>query len=208
MKIIALIDRYKMWILIITVGCIIALIVGVIILYNFRNNNQVGNEPPVNNTERTSQNYKIIPMQKTNPGVTTSDVIAQLGQPRSVEDTSLGKQYNYKSASSLRDNQIIINGDTVIYEKIVTANPTEQYPSLSELVSNLGTPEREFTGSEMFGKFLKTYIYASQGFAVRGNEFKDEVMEIQVFVPTTVDGYIEKWGSDLKDYSNHTDHIY
>ena len=112
------------------------------------------------------------------------------------------REFVYNSAFDYRENAIITEDSVAAFKRIIPVNPNDwSSPQISYYQNIYGTPQAEHVGSATYGRFMKTYIYADKGAAVIFNPSTGEVFEIQLFSPVTVDQYLEKWGSDIKDYS-------
>lgn len=142
------------------------------------------------------------PMSKIIIGQTTDQEVQKIANIKSVtQNENNQKVYSLSSTLPARDNQIISQKGIVIFTRTVTLKPDYSYPQLKEY-QNIGKPEQEISGSAYYGKFEKTFIYASKGIAIIANPYNGDVEEIQMFAPMTVDQYIQQWGQDMKTYGD------
>lgn len=105
--------------------------------------------------------------------------------------------FTFNGPFSYRNNEIITRNGVVVYEKNITTDYSLRHPSISDFLNQYGPGEKEILGSKKYGRFAKTYIYASKGFAFIGNPSTDEVDEFQAFLPTTLEEYFKNWGKDI-----------
>lgn len=145
---------------------------------------------------------KLYPLQKTIINITKESEIKNSPDILKVESlTNETRAYYLKSPVSLsRPNKIITEKGIVKYEQVITdeSDPTsDRYATVSRYKVMLGEPNRVIKGSKYYGNYLNTYIYASKGVSLIGNPSTDEVFEIQSYSPTTVEKYIENYGSDI-----------
>lgn len=183
-------------------GTIIFAIFIVLILARFskpQNNTPVVEVPnptafPINHSSST------IPYVKTIIGKTTEEEVKELPNLKEIKQLPDDKtDYLYTTKSKLRNSEIIVKDNLVVFEKSVLISDANTHPTLSPFFEKYGTPEKEVKGSQRYGAFAKTYIYASKGFTLIGNPDTDELLEIHTFYPTTPDQYISLWGSDIKE---------
>lgn len=151
-------------------------------------------QPPSEDVQRRSQSYSAIEIGKT-----TTEEIKVL--PELKGEQVKGNQTEFSFNSGLyTDNKVVAENGVVVFKKIITTDPqTWQHPPLSSYLGAYGSPEAEFTGSNTYGSRFKTYVYPSQGLAFLGNPAPDELYEIHVFEPTTIEQYRLKWGSDINE---------
>lgn len=151
-------------------------------------------KPPSQETIRQEKTYSAIKI-----GETTSEDIKKLPELKSEQVKGNLTEFSFKSAR-FNDNTVITENNIVVFKKIITIDPdTWQHPPLSSYLSAYGSSEAEFTGSNLYGPVFKTYVYPSKGLAFIGNPFPDELYEIQVFEPTTLEVYRSKWGTDINE---------
>lgn len=86
------------------------------------------------------------------------------------------------------------NEGMVVYKKFNTVTESRIHPSLEKYLNLYGTPDVVKKGSTEYGPHQTFYIYASKGFMLSANPFTYELDEIHVFLPTTIDDYMSKWG--------------
>jgi len=144
----------------------------------------------------------ISPLQKTTISETGKQEVEKLpgiSQPQILPDGSI--KYELPADVPQRPNEIITKNNIVVFERIdIPEDPNKNgYITISDYISKYGQPEKSTTGSKFFGPFASTYIYNSKGFAFIGNLNTNEIFEIQVFSPTSVDNYIKTYGQDIKE---------
>lgn len=149
-------------------------------------------------TPETSS-YKFSPFQKTVIGKTSDKEIDSLTSIISKEASSDGTiTYLVKSVNSLQPDKVITKNGAVIYED--TSSFTDAlggFPKTASYMDKFGNPEKKIDGSEKYGPFVSTYIYAEKGFSLIGNPNTDEVYEIQRFLPMPIVEYLNKYGSGI-----------
>lgn len=141
------------------------------------------------------------PYLNTSIGQTTDTQITSLPNIKSINPLPNGNtQYLFPSKYSHLNNEIVTKDNKVVFKKIITVVPEQPAPQISSYITKYGSPDSEHTGSKQYGRFIKTYIFASKGFALVVNFPTGEVYEIHTFLPTTVDDYLNNWGDDIKQY--------
>lgn len=187
-------------------------LVVLIIITIFISLNQPKKLPPTQKTEVIPVQIKqISPLQLSTIGKTTQDQIERLPSQQNKETLKNSDiQYSFPSLIEQRPNQIIIHNNLAVFERIaVPGNPQEKgYAKISEFSKEYGEEDQIIDGSQFFGPFTSTYIYSSKGFAILGNPNTDEVYEIQVFLPTTVEDYSKTYGDDLKPSQPGPENLY
>lgn len=104
-------------------------------------------------------------------------------------------EYAYASPVDSRDNTITTQYNFVVHKRVVTVDPTTYvHPKLSDYISLYGNPDEEFIGTKEYGRFTKTYIYNSLGFALVGNIYTEEIYEIHVFTQSAKKFVIQEIG--------------
>lgn len=140
------------------------------------------------------------PTLTTNIGQTTNQEVDEMSSIESKTVLAEGKiEYKLKSTSQLVGHVIVTQDNVVVFEKAKQIETNLNLAKTSLYFATYGQPEAEATGSKLYGNFEKTYIYASKGFAILVNPFTNEVDELQVFLPTTVDQYQKEWGQDISE---------
>lgn len=147
----------------------------------------------------------ISPFQKSISGKTTSTDIENRYKIKNKEILPNGDlKYSIETNIIDRPDQIIVHNNTAKFERIVI--DSNKYAlgdmQLSEKILDLGPAEKVVKGSEFYGKQIETYIYPSQGLAFVANTYTDEIYEIQVFTPTTLEQYLSLYGQDIKEYES------
>ncbi len=110
-------------------------------------------------------------------------------------------KYSLTSPLVTRKNEIITQNGKVIFERILIPEKRSDpgYVTISEYKALFGKPEEEIQGSQYYGELYHALIYASKGFTLIGNTNTDEVFEVQVYEPMTVEGYIQTFGEDIEE---------
>jgi len=194
---------------------IIALFVGVIIMFTIflalsSTKQTQPSAPPADvpivipnsnvQSEPTFKNYLTIKLNDSSEGL---DKLSGF-----IKKTDLSSQkikYEFSSTYPGISNNIVSGNQKVIFKSnVVISSDNYKTPFIETYLQNYGSPEVEFTGSEKYGRFAKTYIYPSQGFALIFNPATKEVYELQSFNPASLEEYIRDWGWDLKDYSKES----
>lgn len=156
----------------------------------------------------TRESQPISPFLETSVGKTNEQSVQQLPGLKRKEKLSDGSTaYFFASVSPLRDSVVVVKNNEVIFEKRITVTPDFQLPKISTYLNTYGSPEMKIKGSKTYGAFETTFIYASKGFALIGNEYTNEVREIQTFKPMSVDEYIKQWGQDIATDKKTTEDI-
>jgi len=151
-------------------------------------------QPPSGQASSQQRTYETIKI-----GETTSEEVKKLPELKGEQVKGNQIEFAFKSGR-FNDNTVITENGVVVFKKIVTVDQqTWQHPPLSSYLGAYGKPEAEFTGSNTYGSRFKTYIFPSKGLAFIGNPVPDELYEIQVFEPTTLEQYRSKWGQDINE---------
>lgn len=110
-----------------------------------------------------------------------------------------GLSYSIESKLEERPSLVLFRNNLAQFEMIVVLGDRSaaENPRLSNLVLQYGLPEKEIKGSRFYGNHMTTYIYAAKGFALIANSYTDEVDELQIFTPTSVDNYLKTYGEDI-----------
>lgn len=142
----------------------------------------------------------LTPLFKSKIGQTTDNEISS--NPDLLNKVALGNKtvYSFKPSPNLVGNQVITENGKAVFEKGTIVEAESKLHLFSDYVNRYGQPEAEYTGSNTYGKFEKTYVYASLGFALKVNPFTREVHEVQKFAPLSVNEYLEKWGDDISSF--------
>lgn len=142
------------------------------------------------------------PIQKTEITETTSEEVERFPDIIGKEELQNNMMlYSLESSFPTRENQIITQDETVIFERILTPvkSSAPGYARISDYTTLLGDPEEFIRGSHHYGPFIYTYIYASEGLAIIGNPVTDEAFEIHQFTPMSVEDYIQEFGDDIDE---------
>lgn len=139
-----------------------------------------------------------LPTLKTVVGKTTEQEVSALSGIESKTTLSDNKvEYLFQSEPTLKSHSIITQNHVVVFEKGKKVEDGLKLPKASSYFNTYGQREAEFTGSKLYGKFEKTYVYAAKGFAIIANPFTDEVDSLQIFLPMSVADYLKTWGQDI-----------
>lgn len=159
----------------------------------------------------------VYPQKKTIIGKTTNQEIekSNLLRPKALKvgatDTTIQQStreenpatgeiiYTIPSELIARPDKIITKNGVAIFERVVTMGDSSQEKDaqMSEF-EKYGNPEKTFTGSIHYGDPVQTNVYSSKGLAIIFYPYTGEVLEIQIFQPTSVDNYVKNWGQDIK----------
>lgn len=176
------------------------LIVGLYLLLTIRLQQQQQNQLPI-----TQEASPVSPLHVVTIGKTTDAEVAALPNKLTSETLSDGsKKYTFTAPITTRTNDIIIKNGVAIYEKIVTPEKKADtgYQTIDQYTQQYGQPEEVIQGTELYGPYSSTYIYASKGFAFIANPNTNEVYEVKVFMPMTVEEYKVQYGSDIKSFQS------
>lgn len=168
---------------------------------------QPGSKDPVKSPEPSSGQKTVfnIPVidnsVRSRIGETKEESIASQPDLISKREVSNSEtEYSFKSPRTSRvspqisrNNEIVTENGVVVFERIVTTDQT----NLLDFKKILGEPEITYQGSKYYGKFETLYLYPDKGVALLGNPFSGEIDEVQIFLPTTKEEYLVKWGQDL-----------
>ena len=135
-------------------------------------------------------------------GESTDEEISQLGNLKEKKQISQGVEYHFASPLVDRDNLAVTENGVLVFKQFITLKDVDNWeaPSLISYKDKYGAVEYEKRGSVYYGNFETLYLWASKGVGVIANDFTDEVKEIHVFIPTTVENYLEKWGNDSSQF--------
>lgn len=150
----------------------------------------------------TTQERKISPLQQAIVGKTTQREIENLKDVEKKETLPDGAiRYTLVSPLVTRKNEIITKDNVVIFERILVPESKNSpgYATISEYINLFGQPGKKIQGSRYYGEPISTLVYAPRGFAFIANTITDEVYEIQLFKPMTVDSYMKLFGEDIEE---------
>lgn len=188
--------------LILGIILILVVIIMIILLSGLRgyNANQTPIPTPTTLPGGKSTQHKINPAQKTIIEQTTQKEVESLPEIKEKSILSNGStRYTLTSPFISRKNEVIVKDNLVIYERLLKPKSTtgKKYAQISDYEKEYGHPQKIIRGSLFYGNLIRTYIYADRGFALIGNPFTNEVLEIHIFTPTTVENYIKQYGEDI-----------
>lgn len=158
---------------------------------------------PVIVTPKPVTQEKVSPLQIAVIGTNLSQV-QDLLKDASTEQLADGSiKYVLPAAVPLRDNVVIAKNNQIIFEKIITPsnNQANGFSYLSDFIYKFGDPQSIKKGSAVWGPFASYYIYADKGLTVVANPETDEVYEIQVYQPTSVENYISAYGQEIREFN-------
>lgn len=143
------------------------------------------------------------PLQKTIIGKTTINDIGKSypsGDKQTLPNGDL--KYSVNSKLEARPDQIIFHNNVTQFERIIILGNTSLSGNtkLSDQVAKYGPAEKVIKGSKFYGYHMDTYIYPAKGIAFIANTYADEIEEIQIFTPTSLENYISNYGEDIKEY--------
>lgn len=146
-----------------------------------------------------SQPQKLNVLQRGIPDMPITNIEPQLDLIDKEASSDGSVIYNLKSENPLRLDQIITKGGRIIFERIYIPDaPSDPgYMTLNEVEQKYGQPDATEQGSKFWGGFLKTYIYASKGYAFIANPYTKEVFEMHTFSPMNADDYKKTFGDDI-----------
>jgi len=133
-------------------------------------------------------------MEGIQPGKTTKpEVIELLGAPLDILSGSGFEILYYPSSIKVLLNSITIENDIV---SLVSVNMSEaEAPAWSTILTQLGEPDHQTYS--FFQQGAMTYIYAQKGLSFVANERIDLVFIQDCFVPSSLDYYMARWGTEL-----------
>lgn len=146
----------------------------------------------------TQQNSKPIPTPKALnvpdwnmviPGTSTEqEVVNTLGTPKG----KVGDVSNYPSRNLAIDSQIYYQKEVVGLIKETVGYSEKR--NIDEISSKYGVAPNMLYGPDAVnGYFL--FVYPTNGIAYLGNPNTKSLLEVWYFQPTTIDDFLNKWGS-------------
>lgn len=144
----------------------------------------------------------VIHLQKTIIGKTTAEEVEKNNPIQNRQILANGDlQYSIRTELENRPDQIIISNNKALFERIVILGNSSELGKikLSEQIIKYGPAEKIIRGSKFYGFNMDTYIYPGKGLAFITNTFTDQIEEIQVFVPTTLEAYLAIYGEDINE---------
>lgn len=134
----------------------------------------------------------IVDFNEIIPGKTSLDRINELlGKPLSSTTSGDLNISNYKSTNQYRNHKVYSKDGLaeLVVEEIINKNKT-----VKDIQKIYGVaPVSLFSKSP--SSAFKLYVYSDKGIAYLGHQ-DGTILEIWYFIPTTVDDFITKWGSD------------
>lgn len=140
----------------------------------------------------------VLPLQKTVTGKTPTQEIEKnfnILNKQPLENNKIS--YTIASPLNARPDQILTQNNLAIFERVVVVGRQEETNKISSIITRFGPAEKIFKGSKYYGDHMSTYVYASKGFTIIGNDNADEIYEIQTFIPTSVENYLKNYGEDI-----------
>ena len=128
------------------------------------------------------------------PGKTTlvevTSILGEYFEDASDADTIF---YLYQIPDGVTYIGIAFKDDIVTY--IILSGSDAKINNLSQVRKQLGDEEAfRFT---KFEQGFQAYVYSSNGLAVIAEQETGDIASVQLFVPMTVDEYLNSWGSTL-----------
>lgn len=179
-------------------GLIIIIITLILILIINQPKKAITPPPPViSQSPTTSFLFQKSIIGKTTP--TDIEKAYQVKDKRTLANSDL--EYSLDSKLQARPDQIIFHNNLAQFERTVVLGKTNasNYLKISDQIIKYGPAEKIIRGSKFYGYFRDTYIYATRGFAFIANTNADEIFEIQLFNPTSLDNYLSKYGDDIQE---------
>jgi len=125
------------------------------------------------------------------PGKTSKDeVISKLGTPIKDDLTTNNETLYYNSTSKTRNNQIILEDESVVLVKEMISYLDSK--KVSSITTSYGISTDSLFGPDSAGG-NKLYIYPDKGIAYIGDPKFDTLEEIWYFVPTSIEKFKETW---------------
>ncbi len=150
-----------------------------------------------------SQSPTLSPLQKTIIGKTKIDDIEKNYQIKNKQVMPNGDlKYSLDSRIETRPHQITFHNSLAQFERVVIVdNATiSGQLKLSDQILKYGPAEKVIKGSKFYGNHMDTYIYATKGFTFIANTNANEVYEIQIFTPTSLENYLDNYGEDITQF--------
>lgn len=145
-------------------------------------------------TQSASPSYS---SQKSIIGRTTIEDFEKTNKFESKQNLANNRVgYSINSNINARPNQVIFQDNKAAFERIIVISDNIK---ISDQTIRHGVAERVIKGSKFYGHSMDTYIYANKGLAFIANTNTDEVYEIQIFPPTSVDSYLNSYGEDINE---------
>lgn len=141
---------------------------------------------------------KVYSLQKTIIGKTTNEEVEKKPDLLKKETLPTGEiKYSFKSPLSTRPNEIITKDGQVVFERVLAPPVTDDSIRMPTYRKQYGSPEKVLRGSNAYGYWMETHIYARLGFAFVANPNNNEIFEFHSFKPTTPETYIQTYGQDI-----------
>lgn len=161
--------------------------------------------------ESTIEDPKLAIFDELIVGESTNEDIRRIPGIKDEESVNNGLEFHFPSSLVDRDNLAITQNNVLVYKRFIALKDVAQWesPSIIAYLEKYGEPELKKKGSVYFGNFATLYLWASKGVAIIGNDFTDEVFEVHIFNPDTVENYLESWGEDSTKFVEETpeDHL-
>ncbi|MBI2337823.1 hypothetical protein HYU95_01435 [Candidatus Daviesbacteria bacterium] len=134
-------------------------------------------------------------------GVTTDENLKRRPDLKRISILPDGKtQYSFISKLNARDNIVITRNGITVFERFIKMEDNLEKYSLDYYKRVYGNPEKEIVGSKFYGIAYTTYIFAGKGIALIGDTKSEDIVEIQIFIPTSTNTYLQQWGEDIQPY--------
>lgn len=161
---------------------------------------------PYPSLDEAVKSNRVAPTQISQIGNEFDESLQNLSSLEDMDVLSEDKRiYTYSSPLITRKNEILTQNNRVIFERILIPEDKNDpgYVIFSEYTRLFGEPNETVVGSKFYGQFIQTRIYADKGFALIGNPLTDEIYEVHVFTPMTIEEYENAYGSDLDEDGYH-----
>ena len=156
--------------------------------------------PDIINNSPDEETRTFLGYQDTVIGKTTDNDISRIPSLVRKESQSGKNIYFFPSTDSRRENIVETRDGKAVFKRVVSITSVSyKTPLIDGYISQYGNPEFEFTGSNRYGQYMKTYVYPSKGFALIFNPYTNEVFEIQSFTPVSLEEYRANWGQDINE---------
>lgn len=173
----------------ITILTIISLSFLIFIVIKINNNKQ---NPIVQEIPISTPVNKIADFNEIIPGKTSLERINELlGKPLNSTISGELNVSSYKSTNQYRNHKVYSKEGLaeLVVEEVINGSKT------SNDIRKIYGIAPEMLYEKTLSSVFNLYIYPSNGIAYLGHE-DGGILEIWYFVPTTIDDFITKWGSD------------
>ncbi len=196
-NIIAFIERYKIYILLLLPILLMAMLIPFISLQPGTTTNTTIPTVSVNTIPSTVQ---------TKPAITSIPVIdghdhepIDASERNKIQNEEILQngiiKYTMQSHNAQRPNIRLVSNENVLFKRVVIS---PDFPLVANGFNKLyGNPERIIQGSLFYGDAAQTQIYGQIGVANIVNPQTNLVLEQHIFLPMDADEYIKNYGDDI-----------